>query len=112
MNIRPTDVAIFVALGVAGWILHKMLDQLTSAGDAAGDAIGDLIAPIVVGPAQSVAGGVVLPDGRSVTFDAIVAAGGSLKALPGDVYTFSWQGINYRVVPPRRADGRYNAVRV
>lgn len=105
------EILVFGAVALAGWILTKLFDKLSDAGGAAGDAIGDAIAPLFVGPAVNVSGGAVLPDGQSVTWDTIVKEGGSLKALPGDVYTFNYRGLAYRVVPPRRADGRYDAVR-
>lgn len=111
-DVTPVQIVTFVAISAAGWILYKLFDQISAGAGDVGDSIGDAIAPLFVGPAVSVNAAAVLPDGRSVPFNDIVAAGGSLKSLGGDLYVFTYQGISYRVVPPRRADGRYNAVRV
>lgn len=110
-NVTPIQILTFVAISAAGWLLYKIFDKLSGAGDSAGDAIGNFLGPLIAGPIVKVSAAAILPDGRSVPFADIVAAGGSVKHTGGDTYVFTYQGTSYRVVPPRRSDGRYNAVR-
>lgn len=111
---KPQEIQaalMFAATAFAGWVLYKLYDKISGAGESAGNAIGDILAPIFVGPNVQTTASVMLPSGITVSFNEIVAEGGSLKHEGGEVYTFSYRGSKYRVVPPRRSDGVYVAVR-
>lgn len=112
MKITYREILAFGALAAAGWLIHKLFDQLSAAGETAGNAIGDVLAPLFVGPYQGVNARVALPNGNTIEFDAIIASGGSLKHEGGETYTFTYLGQKYRVVPPRRSDGTYVASRI
>lgn len=113
MNAEQTkSVIMFAATAFAAWVLYKLYDKISAAGGKVGDAIGDFIGPIVAGPLVQVNAGAVLPSGATVSFNDIVKEGGTLKNEGGEVFTFNYRGSKYRLVPPRRDDGLYNAVRV
>lgn len=111
-----TAIAVFyTALFVGGMIavlaLIKLLQSLKQGGERAGEAIGDVIADVIVGDPVSVNASVRIPNLGVVPFDVIIAEGSSLRSTGGESFIFTYRGIKYRVVPPRRADGTYDAVR-
>jgi hypothetical protein len=102
-----------VAIGLVGlYLAYKFFQTLKRGGESAGNAIGDAIAPLVVGSPVSVNAGVVLPSGERVSFNKIVATGSYLQYLGDENYAFSWGGVRYAAIPPRRADGWLNARRL
>lgn len=103
---------VAVGVGIAAYLLWlKVKGKLDEFGKGAADLVPQGVYDAIAGPKAQVRADVVLPTGQVVSFNRIIEMGGSLKYEGGERYTFTYNGFTYRVVPPRRADGNYNAVR-
>ena len=114
MTINKDWLIIGAVIGgvAAVWTLY---DKIKKAADEFGKGAADLVPQgvydAIAGPKVQTTAGVVLPNGQTVSFNRIVEMGGYLKHEGGERYTFTFNGIQYRVVPPRREDGNYTATR-
>src|SRR5690242_11844772 len=101
-----------VAIGLVGlYLAWKFFSSVKKGTDAVGNTIGDAVAAVLVGPTQQVNAGVVLPTGERVSFNAIIASGSYLEYLGDENYAFTWKGVRYAALPPRRSDGYLNSRR-
>lgn len=102
------DLYVLGGVAAIAWLLlRKFKEQVDAGADFIAKPIAYIISSMTLPPAVHVNGGVVLPDGGYVSFDAIVNGG---SKVAGD-QTFFWRGVKYRVTK-RRPDNNYDAVKV
>lgn len=114
MTTRSSDID-FVKIGTwlaVGYVAVKYLLPLLRGAEKARDAIanpiGDAIAYATLPGAVKVNSGVVFPDGTRVNLNKILASGTYIN----DARHFDWQGKEYELIAPRRADGWFDARKV
>lgn len=114
MQINKDMLVIGAVIGgvVAVWTLYEKIKEAADKfGKGAADLVPQGVYDAIAGPKVQTTAAVVMPNGQTVSFNRIVEMGGSLKYEGGEKYTFTYNGIQYRVVPPRREDGNYTAIR-
>lgn len=99
------NVFIVAAVGAGLYLIWKGKEKFEAAADWLAAPIAYVISALTLPGKVHINGGVILPDGGYVSWDAITQAGSKLDAQS----YFVWRNRRYKIRSPRRADGNYAA---
>lgn len=107
MNSTRDALVLVGGAAFAWWLLKNKLGAPGGVLDTSmARPIAYVMSSLTLPARQHVAGGVVMQDGGYISFDAIIDNSG--KGVDAS-NQFTWKSRRYRIVPPRRPDGNYNA---
>lgn len=100
--------ALLTGMAALGYGVYYLFSLLKKTGDKAGDSIGDAIVDAFDLDKSDivVSGRIALPDGRTVSIDAIAQGNGIDKNL-----MFTWQGVRYKLIGKSDSYGNRIAAR-